>query len=150
VATFHSMPVLEWVVILTQPVPWTYLPVILLAMSLGSLIWLAGIPWEAAKILSRAHEAEELKQFAQRVDKFVRGKDIVLHDPPYPYNELTPIVQAARWIVPQWKRAVAFPRELGLERKLLSLLIESLPEGILFFNAQGALQLGNELGKVFL
>src|SRR5205807_6580187 len=35
-------------------------------------------------------------------------------------------------------------------RKLLSLLIESLPEGILFFNAQGTLQLGNELGKVFL
>jgi len=55
-----------------------------------------------------------------------------------------------RWLLPQWKKAEAFPKELGLERKLLSLLIESLPEGILFFNPQGALQLGNELGKVFL
>src|SRR5439155_5019383 len=98
----------------------------------------------------RAREGGDLRQFAQRVDNFVKGKDVVLHERPYPFNELMPIVSSLRWLMPQWKRAEAYPQEFGLERKLLSLLIESLPEGILFFNSQGALQLGNELGKVFM
>ncbi len=149
-ATFHKVPRLDWVIILAEPVPWTYLPVILFLASLVCMLFLAGLPWHAAEILRRAREASELKHFAQRVDNFVHGKDIALNEPPYPFNELMPIVQSVRWLVPQWKKAELFPKELGLERKLLSLLIETLPEGILFFNAQGTLQLGNELGKVFL
>ena len=149
-ATFHVIPELDWVVILTEPIPWAYFPFMAFLISLACLFWLAGMPWKVAETLRRAREAQVLHQFAQRVDNFVRGKDVTLNEPPYPFNELTPIVHAVRWLLPQWKKAEAFPTELGLERKLLSLLIESLPEGILFFNAQGAMQLGNELGKVFL
>lgn len=74
----------------------------------------------------------------------------MLQDPPHALRDLMPVVAAARWVMPIWKKAEAFPKELALERKLLSLLIESLPEGILFFNAQGGLQVSNELGRVFL
>ncbi len=150
VATFHVMPDLDWIVILVEPISWAYLPFFFFLASLVALVWLSGIPWKAAELLRRGREAHDLKQFALRVDKFVRGQEVVLNEPPYPFNELTPIVQSLRWLLPQWKKAENFPKELGLERKLLSLLIESLPEGILFFNAQGTLQLGNELGKVFL
>ncbi len=150
VATFHVVPGLDWVAILAESVPWVYLPFLLFLVSLACLFWLAGIPWKAAESLRRAREAADLKQFALRVDNFVRGKDLALNEPPYPFTELTPIVHSLRWLLPQWKKAENFPKELGLERKLLSLLIESLPEGILFFNAQGTMQLGNELGKVFL
>ncbi len=150
VETFHVIPNLNWVVIIAEPASWVYFPFILFLVSVGCIFWLAGIPWKAAESLRRAREAQDLKQFALRVDNFVHGKDVALNEPPYPFNELTPIVQSLRWLMPQWKKAEAFPKELGLERKLLSLLIETLPEGILFFNAQGALQLGNELGKVFL
>ena len=75
-----------------------------------------------------------------------------LNEPPYPFNELTPIVQSLRWLLPQWKKAEASSQRAGaLERKLpVASDQETLPEGILFFNAQGSLQLGNELGKVFL
>jgi signal transduction histidine kinase len=150
VASFHSVPRLNWVIILAEPAPWVYVPFFLFLASLICLLWLTGLPWQAAESLRRAREAQDLQQFAKRVDNFVRGKDLILNEPPYPFNELTPIVQSLRWLLPQWKKAEAFPKELGLERKLLSLLIESLPEGILFFNPQGSLQLGNELGKVFL
>jgi signal transduction histidine kinase len=150
VVTFHSIPQLEWVIFLSEPVPWVFLPFILYVASLICIVWLSHLPWKAAETLRRAREAQDLHQFALRVDHFVRGKDLILNEPPYPFSELTPIVQSIRWLIPQWKKAEAFPKELGLERKLLSLLIESLPEGILFFNAQGSLQLGNELGKVFL
>lgn len=150
VATFHKTPSVDGIFILSEPVPWVYMPVILFFLSFLSLLWLAGLPWKASDALRRAREAADLKQFALRVDSFVRGKDVMLNEPPYPFSELTPIVQSLRWLMPLWKKAESYPKEFGLERKLLSLLIESLPEGILFFNAQGALQLGNELGKVFL
>jgi signal transduction histidine kinase len=149
VATFHSIPQLDWIIFLTEPSPLAFLPFILFLASLLCIVWLAHLPWKAADAMRRAREAQDLYQFAMRVDQFVRGKDLMLTEPPYPFSELTPIVQSVRWLLPQWKKAEAFPKELGLERKLLSLLIESLPEGILFFNAQGYLQLGNELGKVF-
>jgi signal transduction histidine kinase len=150
VATFHAVPGLEWVFILTEPTVGVYYPVLLYLGSLLCLIWLSSMPWKAAEALRRAREGGELRQFAARVENFVKGKDVILNEPPYPHNELMPIVSSLRWLMPQWKRAEAYPKELGLERKLLSLLIESLPEGILFFNSQGALQLGNELGKVFM
>ncbi len=150
VGTFHAAPSLEWVYILTEPAPWVYLPVVLYFLSLLCLLWLTAIPWKAAESLRRAREEQDLRQFALRVDNFIRGKEVALAEAPYPFNELSPIVHSLRWLLPQWKKAEAYPTEFGLERKLLSLLIESLPEGILFFNAQGALQLGNELGKVFL
>src|ERR1019366_1650619 len=150
VATFHVAPSLQWVFLLTEPAPWVYLPVMLYFLSVFCLLWLAAIPWKAADSLRRAREEQELRQFAQRVDHFIRGKDVALAEAPYPFNELSPIVHSLRWLMPQWKKAEAYPKEFGLERKLLSLLIESLPEGILFFNSQGALQLGNELGKVFM
>jgi len=150
VATFHSIPRLDWVVILAQPTPWVFLPFLLFAASVICIFWLAYLPWRAAEMVRRAREAQDLHNFAVRVDNFIHGKDLILNEPPYPFHELTPIVQSVRWLLPQWKKAEAFPKEFGLERKLLSLLIESLPEGILFFNAQGNLQLGNELGKVFL
>jgi len=149
VATFHSFRRLEWIIILAEPAPWVFLPFILFLASMICITWLAHLPWKAAETVRRARETENLRQFAIRVDNFVHGKDLILNEPPYPLKELTPIVQSVRWLLPQWKKAEAFPKELGLERKLLSLLIESLPEGILFFNAQGSLQLGNELGKVF-
>lgn len=149
VATFHAAPAFQWVIFLAEPAPWAYAPFLLFVVSVLCMFYLTALPWRAAEALRRAHEAEVLRQFALRVDNFVRGTDLILNEPPYPFNELTPIVQAARWLLPQWKKAEQFPKELGLERKLLSLLIESLPEGILFFNAQGSLQLGNELGKVF-
>ncbi len=148
-ATFHVVPELDWVVVLAEIAPWVYMPLLLFLVSLVCLFWLSGLPWKAAESVRRSREAQDLRQFALRVDNFVRGKDVMLNEPPYPFNELTPIVQSLRWLLPQWKKAEAFPKELGLERKLLSLLIESLPEGILFFNAQGSMQLGNELGKVF-
>src|SRR5262249_47356951 len=150
VATFHSVPRLGWVFIVAEPAPWTYIPFFLFIACFICLFSLSSMPWAAADSLRRAREAKDLRQFAVRVDHFVRGKDLMLNEPPYPFNELTPIVQSLRWLIPQWKKAEAYPKELGLERKLLSLLIESLPEGILFFNAQGNLQLVNELGKVFL
>ena len=84
------------------------------------------------------------------MDGYVRGRDGMLPDPPSTLMELASIAATTRWLLPQWKKAEAFPRELALERKLLSLLVESLPEGILFFNATGGLQLSNELGRVFL
>ena len=149
-ATFHRVPSLDWIVILSEPTAWAYTPFFLFLASFMCIFSLSAMPWEAAESLRRAREASDLKQFAQRVDDFVRSKEPMLNEPPYPFKELTPIVQSLRWLLPQWKKAEAYPKELGLERKLLSLLIESLPEGILFFNAQGTLQLGNELGKVFL
>jgi signal transduction histidine kinase len=149
-ATYHVVPELDWVVILMEPTPSVYSPVLLFLVSVGCLLWLSALPWKAAETLRRAREAADLRQFALRVDNFVHGKDVALNEPPYPFHELTPIVQSLRWLMPLWKKAENFPKELGLERKLLSLLIESLPEGILFFNAQGMLQLGNELGRVFL
>jgi len=149
-ATYHWLAHLDWVLILAEPAYWAYAPFLLFAGSVLCILWLGSLPWKAVETLHRARDAQDLHQFAVRVDNFLRGKDPILNEPPYPFKELTPIVQGVRWLMPQWKRAEAFPLELGLERKLLSLLIESLPEGILFFNAQGTLQLGNELGKVFL
>jgi NtrC-family two-component system sensor histidine kinase KinB len=150
IATFHTVPALDWVFILTETTYTVYYPVLLYVGSLLCLLWLSGIPLKAAESLRRAREASALGQFAMRVENYVRGKDLILQEPPYPFKELAPIVHSLRWLVPLWKKAEAYPKEFGLERKLLSLLIESLPEGILFFNSQGALQLGNELGKVFL
>jgi signal transduction histidine kinase len=148
--SFHAAPNLDWLFILMEPAPGIYYPLILYCISLVCLLWLTSVPWKAAQTLKRAREEQELRQFAIRVENFIRGKDVSLAEPPYPFNELAPIVYALRWLMPQYKKAEAYPQEFGLERKLLSLLIESLPEGILFFNSQGSLQLGNELGKVFL
>lgn len=116
---------------------------------IGALL-LAGLPWIARDRIRQRQWSHDLNQFAQRVDNFVHGRDVKLNEPPYPFSELKPIVLSLRWLMPQWKKAEAFPSELALERKLLNLLIESLPEGILFFNEKGALQMGNELGRVFL
>ena len=111
---------------------------------------LASIPWRAARHIETLTWKQDLESFAQESDRFIRGKENALRDPDGRLQALIPAVHTLRWLMPQWKKAESFPRELALERKLVSLLIESLPEGILFFNAQGMLQLGNELGKVFL
>lgn len=148
--TFHYVKELDWVFILAEPISWGYAPFLAFLLGLCGVMLLSQIPWRQVEELRRAHEIQELSQFAQRVERFVRGQDAALNDPPYPFKELSPIVHTMRWLMPHWKKAEAFPKELATERKLLSLLIESLPEGILFFNPQGQLSLGNELGKVFL
>jgi signal transduction histidine kinase len=149
-STYHVSSELDTVLLVGEPIAWVYYPILLFFICIFSALWLVALPLKAREQLRRAREASDLADFAKRVDKFVHGKDVTLQEPPYPFKELNPIVLSLRWLLPQWKKAEAYPQEYGLERKLLSLLIESLPEGILFFNAQGALQMGNELGKVFL
>jgi signal transduction histidine kinase len=149
VTTYHHDAASGWIFIVSQSAPWVYAPLLLFFVSLFALVWLARLPTRATEQLHLAGYHRELAQFAQRVERFVRGKEPALKEPPYPFQELMPIVSSLRWLLPQWQRAEAYPRELALERKLLALLIESLPEAILFFNAQGGLQLSNELGRVF-
>jgi signal transduction histidine kinase len=152
-ATFHRFPydaTSDWIFIILQWVPWTYIPFLLFLLSLSGVLILARVPFRAAEALHQRAMSHALRNFALRVDNFIRGRDPYLKDPPHPYQELAPVVMGLRWLMPQWKKAENFPKELALERKLLSLLVESLPEGILFFNAQGGLQLSNELGRVFL
>jgi signal transduction histidine kinase len=148
--TFHYDPALDWIFIITQRTVWVYLPVIFFLICLSGILLLARVPFKAAVGVKREEVAQALSSFAAKVDGYVRGRDSFIQDPPFGLKELLPVVTTVRWLVPQWKKAEAFPRELALERKLLSLLVESLPEGILFFNAQGGLQLSNELGRVFL
>ena len=149
-ATFHYDPTTDWIFVVAQPAPWAYMPFFSFLLGMAAVILLARLPFRGKNELTRRQWNTALSQFALRVDKFVRGNDGVLNEPPYPFRELMPIVVALRWLMPQWEKAEAFPRELGLERKLLALLVETLPEGILFFNAEGGLQLANELGRVFL
>jgi len=148
--SFHYDPPSDWVFIIGEPARWAFAPAVLFLISLAGILILARLPWRAETTLTRAHWSQQLGQFANRVDNFVHGRDVMLNEPPYPFKELVPIVHALRWLMPQWKKAEAFPRELALDKKLLSMLVETLPEGILFFNAQGNLQLSNELGRVFL
>lgn len=147
--TFHVDPELGAVLVVLEATPWVYYPSLLFVACLAAIIWLGALPWKAVEEIRRGREAAALSDFAKRVEKYVRGKELALQEPPYPFRELLPIVHSLRWLVPEWKKAEAYPKEYGLERRLLLLLIESLPEGILFFNAQGSLQMGNELGKVF-
>jgi signal transduction histidine kinase len=149
-ATFHYDPALDWTFIIARRTTWVYLPVIYFLLCLVGVLLLAQIPFKAA--IGARHEAlsQALTSFAGRLDNYIRGKDSFMQDPPHALRSLVPIVTTVRWLMPQWKKAEAFPKELALERKLLSLLVESLPEGILFFNAQGGMQLSNELGRVFL
>jgi len=149
-ATFHYDPTTDWIFVVAQPAPWAYMPFFSFLLATAAVILLASLPFRGKNELTRRQWYTALSQFAIRVDKFIRGKDVVLSEPPYPFKELMPIVAALRWLMPQWKKAEAYPQELGLERKLLALLVETLPEGILFFNAEGGLQLANELGRVFL
>ncbi|HVO33712.1 MAG TPA: hypothetical protein VMU17_07335, partial [Elusimicrobiota bacterium] len=149
-ATYHYDAPTDLVFVIIEPFVWIYTPLFFFAVSLLGVLVLTAIPWNARHALRQRHDAMELGRFAVRVDHFVRGRDPSLPEPPYPYKELMPIVHSLRWLMPQWKKAEAFPRDLALERKLLSLLIESLPEAILFFNPQGGMQLSNELGRVFM
>ncbi len=149
-ATYHDVPSADWLFVVMEPAVWVYAPFFFFLITVFGIFVLTALPWNAQDRLRQRHYAMDLGRFASRVDAFVRGRDPVLQEPPYPFKELTPIVQTLRWLMPQWKKAEAFPKELALERKLLSLLIESLPEAILFFNAQGGLQLSNELGRVFM
>ena len=148
--TFHYDPTSDWIFIITQHTAWTYAPVLFFIVSMTGILLMARIPFKAASLARREEIAATLATYAGRVDSYIRGRDGMLSDPPSSVKDLVPIANSVRWLIPQWKKAEAFPRELALERKLLSLLIESLPEGILFFNAQGGLQLSNELGRVFL
>ena len=148
--TFHFDPASDWIFLITQHTTWAYAPVIFFVICMAGILLIARIPFMALVGTRREEPAQALAQFAGRVDSYIRGRDAMLQDPPSGIKELFPIAATARWLIPQWKRAEAFPRDLALERKLLSLLVESLPEGILFFNAQGGVQLSNELGRVFL
>lgn len=151
VVTTYELPLLGWTVRITEPLPNVFLPLMLFAVSFFALFFLARIPWQAVDQFRRRKTSSDLAVFGARIDKFIRGKDAVPPEPPVPYGrELGTIIQALKWMMPQWKKAEQFPEELGLEKRLLQLLVESLPEGILFFNAQGGLQLSNELGRVFL
>jgi signal transduction histidine kinase len=149
-ATYHWSESMDWLFVLAEPALWLYAPLVLFLISLIGMSILAYLPWRASVTLQDLSWKQDLEEFAQQSDRFIRGKDGVLGDPKEKLESLVPVVHTLRWLMPQWKKAESFPRELALERKLVSLLIESLPEGILFFNAQGNLQLGNELGKVFL
>ncbi len=151
ITTTHPLPSLGWEVTITEPLVNVFLP---LAAFLGSfilLLVLAGVPWRARDEMRSRKIISDLQFFGAKVDRYIRGKEAVPPDPPVPYGrELGIIVQALKWMMPQWKKAEAFPEELGVEKMLLSLLVESLPEGIIFFNAQGHVQLSNEAGRVFL
>jgi PAS domain S-box-containing protein len=149
VATYHYDAASDWIFIVAEPAVWTYAPFVSFLACLIGLLWLVRIPVRAAEQIHLQQYKRELGQFARRVEGFVHGVELTLKEPPYTFPELTPIVAAMRWLMPQWQKAAAFPQELGLERKLLGLLIESLPEAIMFFNAQGVMQLSNELGRVF-
>jgi signal transduction histidine kinase len=148
--SFHYDSSADWIFLVARRAYWVYAPFVFFVLSFLGVVLLILVPYQAAEKLRREETAGALANFASRVDNFIRGRDPALYEPPHAYKALAPIVHAARWLVPQWKKAEAFPRELALERKLLALLIESLPEGILFFNEKGALQLSNELGRVFL
>ena len=149
-ATYHWSASIDWVFVLMEPAAWLYLPLVFFLISMAAMAFLVHVPWRAAANVQQLMWKQDLEEFTQQADRFIRGKDQVLRDPKERLEMLTPLALTLRWLMPQWKKAESFPRELALERKLVSLLIESLPEGILFFNAQGGLQLGNELGKVFL
>jgi len=149
-ATYHDNHTTDWLFVLSEPAFWLYTPLFFFLISLLVLGGMASLPWRAATTLQNLSWKQDLDDFSQSADRFIRGKDGALSDPKEKLASLSPVVHTLRWLMPQWKKAESFPRELALERKLVSLLIESLPEGILFFNSQGALQLGNELGKVFL
>jgi signal transduction histidine kinase len=148
--TFHYTPETDWVFVITQRAVWVYAPLLFFLLCLTGISLLAQIPFRAASAANREEIIGALGSYAVRVDGYVRGREGVLPDPPSKLKELMPITATVRWLMPLWKKAEAFPRELALERKLLSLLVESLPEGILFFNANGGMQLSNELGRVFL
>jgi len=149
-ATYHYEFRTRWTFIVIQSAIYFYFPFFFFLIALIAMLAIVKIPFEASYRIRKEGISIALEGYAIRVDNFIRGKDAVLADPPSPHTELMLIAQSLRWMMPLWKRAEAFPKELNLERRLLALLIESLPEGILFFNAQGGLQLSNELGRVFL
>lgn len=148
--TFHFDSDSDWIYLISQRTVWAYLPTGFFIISLLGVLFLARIPFAAMVGVRREETAQAMAHFAYRVDQYVRGRDAMIQDPPSSVRELAPIAGTVRWLMPQWKKAESFPRDLALERKLLALLIESLPEGILFFNEKGGLQLSNELGRVFL
>jgi signal transduction histidine kinase len=148
-ASYHYDPISRWIFVLIHPSFWFYLPFLFFVVALAGVTWMVRLTVKESAYLVRRHQAVELQNWAKRVEGFIHGRDPSLKDPPYPFQELSPILGALRWLLPQWQKAEAFPKELALERKLLGILVESLPEAILFFNAQGTLQLSNELGRVF-
>jgi signal transduction histidine kinase len=148
--TAHHDPASDWIFTITQRVSTVYAPAIFFIICMLGVILLVRFPFMMAARARREETAQALYAYSAKVDNYLRGRDVILTDPPSLVREMGPIAATVRWLMPQWKKAEAFPRELALERKLLSLLVESLPEGILFFNAQGGLQLSNELGRVFL
>jgi len=151
VTTVQDIPEFGWTLEIVEPIPNLAIPMAAFAVCFLALLLLARIPWQALDAMRKRKTSADLAVFGAKVDKFIRGKDAVPPEPPVPYGrELGAIIQALKWMMPQWKKAEQFPEELGLEKRLLQLLVESLPEGILFFNAQGGLQLSNELGRVFL
>jgi len=104
VATFHASPSLDWVFHLDRA-------------DLGGLLPGVFVPWQRALPLMAFVDTVEgrgvLEARARRGgveavrrsrDNFVRGKDVALAEPPYPFNELAPIVHALRWLMPQWKK----------------------------------------------
>jgi signal transduction histidine kinase len=150
-ATYLYDPQIRWLYVVIEPLPFVWGVLGAFLLGLTGILLLSSIPWRSIDVIRKMRVSRDLATFSARIDKYVHGRDVVLPDPPVPYgHELNPILQSLRWLMPQWKKAELYPKELGLERKLLSLLVESLPEGILFFNAQGGLQLSNELGRSFL
>lgn len=149
-ATFHYDRESDWVFIVAEPMGWAYAPLIPFFLSLLGIVMLKSVSSRLRNTSRRQQVSHHLRQFAARADRFIRGKDKKMADPLSSVPELKSVAQNLRWIVPEWKKAQALTRELDLDQKLLSLLVESLPEGILFFNSQGGLQLSNELGRAFL
>jgi signal transduction histidine kinase len=148
--TFRYDPLSDWTFVVTEPLPWAYAPFLSFVIGLTGVMMLAGFSWRSASAMSRQWMSRQLRQYGQRVDKFIFSKEATLNDPPPELKELTSVAKNLRWLVPEWEKAESLSRGLDLDRKLLSLLVESLPEGILFFSAEGHLQLSNELGRAFL
>ena len=124
VASYHYDPGTDWIFILAQPTLGC-VSACLFSLYAGAtlgIVILARQPWRGANELRRQQWLGDLSRFAIRVDNFIRDRDPVLPEPPYPFTELMPIVLTApRWLMPQWKKAEAFPNELALDRKLLEL-----------------------------
>jgi len=149
-ATSHKDPQVQWLIVIAETTLWVVTPFILFLIALAAVGVLWWLPWNQLELVRKVSLQQDLENYSSHLDQFIRGRQPEAYPPPESIDKIAPLVHTLRWLIPQWKKAESFPRELALERKLLSLLIESLPEGILVFNAQGVLQLGNELGKVFL
>lgn len=150
VATFHYDPASDWIFLIARRAMWVYAPLLLSLVIALALVFLYRLPHRAASRLSQETLKQDLSGFGARVHAYIHGREPILHEPPSRYAMLNPVVQAVRRMVEEREKTELIADELALERQLLGLLVESLPEGILFFNEKGALQLSNEAGRVFL